>query len=76
MDPSLHLNQYVNVTGVGTHTINDIPIARFCALSRLQHGNILCIYHKYAGGNIQERTIYFKIKLMDYGNTVDDTTLK
>ena len=76
MDPSSHLDRHVNVTGVGEHTINDIPIARFCAVSQSQHGNVLCIYHEYAGGNIQERTIHSKIQLMDYGNRVDDTTMK
>ena len=76
MNPSSHLDRHVNVTGGGDHTIKDIPIARFCAVSRSQHGNVLCIYHKYAGGRIQERTIHSKIQLADYGNKVDDNTMK
>ena len=75
MDPLSHLDRHVNVTGVGEHTINDIPIARFCAVSQSQYGNVLCDYHEYAGGNIQERTIHSKIQLMAYGNKVDDTTM-
>ena len=76
MDPFSHLDRHVNVAGVEEHTINDTPIARFCAVSQSQHGNVLCVYHKYAGGNIQERTIHSKIQLMDYGNKVDDTTMR
>ena len=76
MDPPSHLDRHVNVTGVGDHTINDIPIARFCAVSRSQNCNVLCVYHKYAGGRIQERTIHSKIQLADYRNKVDDTTMK
>ena len=34
IDPSSHLHRHVNVTGVGEHTINDIPIAWFCAVSQ------------------------------------------
>ena len=75
MDPLSHLDLHVNVTGVGEHTINDIPIARFCAVSQSQYGNVLCVYHEYVGGNIQERTIHSKIQLMDYGNKVDDTAM-
>ena len=75
MDPLSHLDRYINVTSVGEHTINDIPIARFCAVSQSQYGNVLCVYHEYAGGNIQERTIHSKIQLMDYGNKVDDTAM-
>ena len=73
MDPLSYLDQHVNFTGVGEHTINDIPIARFCAVSQSHYGNVLCVYHEYAGGNIQERTIHSKIQLMDYGNKVNDT---
>ena len=74
MDPVLHLDRHNKVTSIGEHTINDIPIARFCTVSLSQYGNILCIYHEYADGKIQEQTIHSKIQLMDYGNKVDDTT--
>ena len=40
------------------------------------HGNILCIYNESADGKIQEQTIHSKNQLMDYGNKVDDTTMK
>ena len=76
MDPPSQYDRRVNVTGVGDHTINDIPIARFCAVSKSQHVNVLCVYHEYAAGRIQERTIHSKIKLADYGNKVADTTMK
>ena len=76
MDPPSQFDRHVNVTSVGDHTINDIPIARFFAVSRSQYGNVLCAYHEYAGGRIQERTIHSKIQLADYGNKVDDTTMK
>ena len=64
MDLPSQFDSHVNVTDVGDHTINDIPIACFCAVSRSQHGNVLCVYHEYAGGRIQERLIIRKFKLL------------
>ena len=75
MGPSSHLNQHVNANDVGEHTINDNHIAQFCAVSRSQHGDILCIYHEYTIGNIQERTIHSKIQILDYGNKVNDNAI-
>ena len=54
MDLPSQFDRHVNVTGVGDHKINDIHIARFCAVSKSQHGNVLCVYHEYTGGRIQE----------------------
>ena len=64
------------MTGVKEHTINNIPIARFCSLSQSQLGPVICIYHKYAGGNIQDHTIHSCVQLQDYKNKVDYTSMK
>ena len=68
-------NKFIDVSGVGNHTINKIPLGVFCTVHQAKPTPFIGVYHNYGLLPGTHGTIHSRIHLQDGGNFIGDTSL-
>ena len=64
----------IDVSGVGNHTINKIPLGVFCTVHHATSTPFIGVYHNYSLLPGRHGTIHSRIHLQDGGNFIGDTS--
>ena len=66
--------KFIDVSGVGNHTINKIPLGVFCTDHQAKPTPFIGVYHNYGPPAGTHGTIHSRIHLQDGGNFIGDTS--